>query len=144
MAEAIEEARKAYQQGEVPVGAILIRKGHVIGRGHNLVEQLGDPTAHAEILAIRESSKRTGYKILFDSTLFVTVEPCSMCAGAILLSRIEKLVFGVEDRKSGACGSLFNILQDKRLNHQVEVEGGVLKKECKELMQSFFKNLRGR
>ncbi len=139
---ALVEARKAYCLGEVPVGAVILKEGTVVGRGHNLKETLGDPTAHAEMMAIREAARNvTGWRVL-ESTMYVTLEPCPMCAGAIVMARIPRLVIGTKDPKTGACGSLWNIVSDPRLNHQVEIKFGVMERECRELLESFFRGLR--
>ena len=142
MKEAIEEAKKAAAMGEVPVGAVIVKSGEIIGRGHNLTETLKDPTAHAEIIAIRQAAANLGGWRLTDCCIFVTAEPCSMCAGAIVWARIQKLYIGTMDPKSGACGSVFNIPQEKKLNHFVEIETGLMQKECSFLMKNFFKQLR--
>ena len=139
---ALQEARSALKKKEVPVGAVVIYQGKIIGRGHNQTESLNDPTAHAEILAIGAAANYLNSWRLSEADLYVTVEPCSMCAGALVLSRIRKLVFGAYDPKSGACGSLYNLVQDKRFNHQVELVSEVLKDECSELLQAFFKEMR--
>ncbi len=135
-------AKKAFDTDEVPVGAVVIKDGEIIGRGYNQVESLGNPTAHAEIIAIREATHRIDSRRLTDCTIYVTKEPCPMCAGAIFLSRLDRLVYGAPDDKSGYAGSLHNVLQDERLNHQVEVETGVLKKESGDLLKQFFSKLR--
>ena len=142
MEQALAEARKALASGEVPIGAVLVRDGQIIGRGCNQVETAKDPTAHAEILAIREASSKVGGWRIPDATLYVTMEPCSMCAGAIVLARIQKLVIGVMDPKAGACGSLSNIPQDPRLNHYAEIESGVLQEACSQIIKEFFQSLR--
>ena len=139
---ALEEARRAGEEGEVPIGAVLVSGGEVIGRGRNRPVFLSDPTAHAEIQALREGAGRTGNYRLPDSTLFVTLEPCIMCAGAILQARVGRLVFGTEDPKGGAVSSLYSLLEDSRLNHRVEVTAGVLQDECRELLQRFFQERR--
>lgn len=144
MEQALSEARKALASGEVPIGAVLVREGRIIGRGYNQVETSKDPTAHAEILAIREAAGQAGGWRIPDSTLYVTMEPCSMCAGAIVLARIGKLVIGAMDPKAGACGSLSNIPQDQRLNHFVEIETGILQEECSKIIKKFFQSLRAR
>lgn len=145
MKEALKEARKAAEKGEVPIGAVIVKDGKIIGRGHNLRESTNDPTAHAEIIAIRKASKKLNNWRLSGCTLYVTVEPCIMCAGAIVLARIDKLVYGTDDPKAGAVKSLYKAVSDKRLNHRVkEVKSGVLKEECQELLRIFFSNLRGR
>ena len=142
MSEAIAEARKAESFGEVPVGAIVEKDGKIISRGHNLTETLKDPTAHAEIIAIRNAAKELGGWRLLDCNLYVTCEPCAMCAGAIVLARINKLYIGTLDAKTGACGSVFNIIQEKNLNHYVEIETGIMQKECESMMKEFFKKRR--
>ena len=142
MEEAFQEARKAAAEGEVPVGAVIVREGEIIARAHNKTGQDKDPTAHAEMLAIREAAKHLGGWRLTGCSMFVTTEPCSMCAGAIVWSRIEKLYIGTMDPKAGACGSLMNIPQDSRLNHYVEIETGLMREECAGLMKDFFRKLR--
>jgi len=122
---ALQEARKAYALGEVPVGAVIIKKGKVLGRGHNLKETLGDPTAHAEIMAIRKAAISEGGWRILDATMYVTLEPCPMCAGAIVMARIPELVIGTRDPRTGACGSLWDITNDERLNHEVKVTFGI-------------------
>jgi tRNA(adenine34) deaminase len=142
MQEALKEAEKALSIGEVPVGAIIEKDGNIIARGHNMTETGKDPTAHAEILAIREAARNLGGWRLSGCRMFVTAEPCSMCAGALVLSRIEKIFIGTPDPKTGACGSLMNIPQDERLNHYVEIETGILQQQCEKLLKSFFQKLR--
>ncbi len=139
---ALEEARSAEAAGDVPVGAVIVHDGVVIGRGQNRVERLRDPTAHAEILAIREACAALGYERLAGAALYVTLEPCSMCAGAIVLARLDRLVFGASDPKTGACGSLRDIVRDSRLNHRVEVTRGVLENTCSNLLKDFFREKR--
>jgi len=139
---ALEEGKKALAEEEVPVGAVLVKGNKIISTGHNSKEASNDPTAHAEILAIKEASQKLRSWRLTDTTLYVTKEPCPMCAGAIVQARIERLVYGVKDDKAGAAGTSFNLLQDKRLNHQVEIASGVRQKECQELLQKFFSKLR--
>ncbi len=139
---ALQEASLALKKKEVPVGAVVVYQDKVIGRGHNQTESLNDPTAHAEILAIGAAANYLNSWRLSDAELYVTLEPCAMCAGAIVLSRIKRLVFGAFDPKAGACGSLYNIVQDARLNHQVEVATEILKEECSALLQTFFQELR--
>lgn len=140
---ALREAQKAYDDGEVPVGAVVVdTEGRIIGRGHNQVETLQDATAHAEILAIGAASNAVGSWRLEGATLYSTLEPCTMCAGALVLSRVDRLVFGAYDPKAGACGSLQNILQDNRLNHQVPISTRVLEQECSGILVSFFRALR--
>lgn len=139
---ALQEAGLALKKKEVPVGAVVVYQDKVIGRGHNQTETLNDPTAHAEILAIGAAANYLNSWRLPDSVLYVTLEPCAMCAGAIVLARMGKLVFGAYDPKTGACGSLYNLVRDKRLNHQVEVVSEVLKEDCSALLQTFFRELR--
>lgn len=139
---ALAEAEKGFLRGEVPVGAVLVRGNEVIAKAHNRREGEKDPTAHAEILVIREASERTGDWRLLDTTLYITAEPCPMCAGAILLARIPRVVFGCYDKKFGGGGSLYNLLQDERFNHRVEVVAGILGDKCSNLLQEFFRKLR--
>nr|WP_207654285.1 tRNA adenosine(34) deaminase TadA [Caloramator fervidus] len=141
---ALKEAEKSLLVDEVPVGAIIVKDGKIIARAHNLRETLKDATAHAEILAINEACRVLGGWRLIDCIMYVTLEPCPMCAGAIVNSRIKTLVFGASDPKSGACGSIYNIVNDERLNHRVEVIGGVLRQECGDILKNFFKNKRKR
>lgn len=141
---AIDEARLASARGEVPIAAILVGNDKILAQAHNFRELWQDPTAHAEMIAIREAATKLGTWRLTDTTLYVTLEPCTMCAGAIVLARIPRLVFAAPDPKAGACGSLFNITQDERLNHRVEVASRVLEPESQELLQSFFRSLRER
>lgn len=142
MQAALEEAKKAADLGEVPIGAVIVKDGKIISRGHNLVETSKDPTAHAEMLAIRAAAKKLGGWRLLGCQMFVTAEPCSMCAGAIVWSRIEKLYIGTMDPKSGACGSIFNIPQESKLNHYTDIEIGLMQEECSCIMKDFFKQLR--
>ena len=139
---ALEQARKAVAKGEVPIGAVLVRDDQVLAQAHNFRETWQDPTAHAEMVAIREAATQVGSWRLTDTTLYVTLEPCAMCIGAIILARIPRLVFGGLDPNAGACGSVLNVPAERRLNHRVEVVGGVLEQECQKLLQAFFKNLR--
>jgi tRNA(adenine34) deaminase len=141
---ALEEAEKAYSLGEVPIGAVIVRRGEVIARAHNLRETQRKATAHAELLAIESACEAAGGWRLTESTLYVTIEPCPMCAGAILQSRIDRVVFGAFDSKAGACGSLLNFLQDERFNHQCIITSGVMEKECAAVMKRFFTDLRSR
>ncbi|MEL6443270.1 MAG: tRNA adenosine(34) deaminase TadA [Bacteroidota bacterium] len=136
---ALREAEFAAEVGEVPVGALVVRAGQIVGRGHNHVERLGDPTAHAEMIAITAACETLGTKFLTDCTLYVTLEPCPMCAGAIVWSRLKRVVFGAMDEKAGAGGSLFNILQDERLNHRTEVIAGVEAEASADLLRRFFR-----
>jgi len=142
MQQALSEAERAMEEGEVPVGAVLVHDNEVIGRGRNQVEALQDPTAHAEMIAITSSVDALKSRRLIDTTLYVTLEPCPMCAGAIVLARIKRLVFGAWDPKAGACGTLMNILAEPRLNHQPEVVGGVLADRCGGILSHFFQQLR--
>lgn len=139
---AMEEARKAEALGEVPIGAIIVRDGEIIGRGYNRREIDRDPLAHAELLAIKEASDTLGGWRLLNSTLYVTLEPCPMCAGAIVQSRIIRVVYGTQDPKAGCAGTLMNLLQDPRFNHQVEITQGICERECAALLTSFFRHLR--
>jgi tRNA(adenine34) deaminase len=142
MREALDEARHAASLGEVPVGAVVVRSGEVIGRGHNRREVDADPLAHAEILAIRQAATVVGDWRLTGCSVYVTLEPCAMCAGALVNSRVERLVFGTRDPKAGYCGSLGNLVTDARLNHRLEVTEGVLADECSEELRQFFGELR--
>jgi len=139
---ALNQARKAAATGEVPVGCVIVRDGVVVGRGYNRRESKQDPLGHAEIYAIRQAARKTGSWRLNGCGMFVTLEPCAMCAGAVVLARIERLVFAVPDPKAGFCGSLGNLVQDTRLNHRIRLETGVLAGEARDLMKSFFKDLR--
>ncbi|HUX70749.1 MAG TPA: tRNA adenosine(34) deaminase TadA [Cellulomonadaceae bacterium] len=139
MRSALAEARRALETGDVPVGAVVLGPdGTVVGRGHNAREAEADPTAHAEVLALREAARRLGRWRLDDCTLVVTLEPCVMCAGATVLARVPRLVLGAWDPKAGACGSQWDVVRDRRLNHRVEVVGGVLENECGDLIREFF------
>lgn len=138
MAAALKEAEEAYKKNEVPVGAIVVKNGSIIARAHNQVEMLQDPTAHAEVIAIGAAANYLGSWRLKGCTLYVTLEPCPMCAGAIVLSRLERLVFGSFDPKMGACSTIYNIVQDERLNHHVEVISGVLEEDSRILLREFF------
>jgi len=143
MALAVEEATRATAHGDVPVGAIVVIDGEVVASRHNERELTGDPTAHAELLAVRDAASATGSWRLTGATVFVTLEPCPMCAGALYQSRIDRLVFGAADQKAGACGSLYNLGSDPRLNHEFEVVHGVLADECATLLTNFFATRRG-
>lgn len=142
MREALAEARLALEKGEVPVGAVVVVGGRIIGRGHNRREELQDPTAHAELLALREATSALGGWRLTGATLYSTLEPCAMCAGALVLARVDRLVYGAEDPKAGAAGTLWDIVRDRRLNHRLEVVRGVLAEEAGELLSRFFGSLR--
>lgn len=141
MREAIKEAQIAGEKGEVPVGAVIVKDGMIIARAHNMVEELADSTAHAEMLAIREAEKKLG-KWLYGCSIYVTLEPCSMCAGALVLSRIDKLYIGADDPKTGACGSLRNIVKDERLNHRIKVIRGIESELCSRILKDFFRKRR--
>jgi tRNA(adenine34) deaminase len=138
MRQAIREAEFAMEAGDVPVGAVIVHQGRVIGRGHNQRELLQDPTAHAEIIALTAAASAMNSWRLEDCTLYVTLEPCIMCAGAIVQARVQRLVFGATDPKAGAVRSLYQIVEDPRLNHRVRVSGGVLAEECAGLLRAFF------
>ncbi len=138
----MEEAGLAFSEGEVPVGAVLAVKGKIITKAHNQRERLNDPSAHAEVIALREGAGIIGTWRLSDATLYVTKEPCIMCAGTMVNARLGRLVYGCDDAKAGAVKSLYQILSDKRLNHQVEVTSGVLDEECAEILKMFFKDRR--
>ena len=139
---ALAEARVAGTAREVPIGAVVVQDGIVLGSGSNATEMLQDPTAHAEMVAIQQAAARAGSRRLTGATLYVTLEPCAMCAGAIVLARLSRLVFGAFDPKTGACGSLRNLVQDPRLNHSCEVATGVMGQECGDLLRGFFSDLR--
>jgi len=142
MEQAIREAEVAYEKGEVPIGAVIVHQNMIIGKGHNLTETLQDPTAHAEMIAITAASEYLESRRLLDTTLYVTIEPCAMCAGAIVLARIPALVYGASDPKAGACDSLYQIVQDSRLNHQVKVVKGILENKSSLILSDFFRKLR--
>jgi len=143
MEEAILEAKRAAAKGEVPVGAVLVSgEGTVVAKAHNQTIALSDPTAHAEVLALRSAGATLGNYRLVNTILYVTVEPCVMCMGTLLHARIAKLVFGAKDPKWGAAGSLYDLSSDPRLNHKMDVQGGILEKACRELIQAFFKEKR--
>ena len=143
MNKAIEEAQKAADRGEVPVGALLVdAENRILAKAHNQSITLSDPTAHAEVLALRNGAELLNNYRLTGTTLYVTIEPCVMCAGALVNARVKRLIYGASDPKGGACGSLMNIVQDKRLNHRVEVVQGVLEDECRAIIQTFFRNRR--
>ena len=139
---AFREAEKAYEQDEVPIGAVVIQNEIIIGRGFNQCESLNDPTAHAEIIAITSAANTLKNWRLENCSLFVTKEPCPMCAGALINSRISKIIFGMYDEKEGCCGSLYQLCRDPRLSHQLSVKGGVLESQCTLIIQEFFKNKR--
>jgi len=139
---AIDQAEIARESGDVPVGAVIVHKGRLIAKAYNQREQLQDPTAHAEIIALTQAAEAVGNWHLHDCTIYVTLEPCTMCAGALVLARMDRLVYGCQDPKAGACGSLYNIVQDERLNHRLEVTSGVMEDECRQQLQEFFGNRR--
>ncbi len=139
---AFKEAEQAYKRKEVPIGAVIVHENRIIGRGYNQTETLRDPTAHAEIIAITAAASQLDNHRLENCTMYVTLEPCAMCAGAIVLARIPTLVFGTPDPKAGACGTLFNIVQDERLNHRVELVKGVLEAQCGGILKDFFSRIR--
>ncbi|MFY9218114.1 MAG: tRNA adenosine(34) deaminase TadA [Tepidanaerobacteraceae bacterium] len=141
---ALQEAKRAAEIDEVPIGAVVVKDDEVISKAHNLRETLQDATAHAELLAIKEACEVLGTWRLIGCTLYVTLEPCPMCAGAIILSRVDKLVFGAKDPKGGACGSVVNLTADDRFNHRPEVVEGVMAKECGEILKAFFQGKRKR
>ncbi|MEZ4601341.1 MAG: tRNA adenosine(34) deaminase TadA [Syntrophotaleaceae bacterium] len=142
MAAAMEEARSAAALGEVPIGAVMVHGGRIIGRGHNLRESSNDPTTHAEMIAIREAAATLSSWRLLDCTIYVTLEPCVMCMGAIILARIPRLVYACRDPRAGAAGSIYDFSRDERFNHRVEVVEGVLSEECSEMLSGFFRELR--
>jgi tRNA(adenine34) deaminase len=143
MSVALEEARVALSHGDVPIGAVVVVGGEIIARRHNERERARDPTAHAEVLALRDAASRLGGWRLGTATLVVTLEPCPMCAGAVVAARLERLVFGAPDLKGGACGSLYNLCADPRLNHEVPVTAGLMAGACRELLVNFFSERRG-
>ena len=144
MAEAFRESEKAFHKGEIPVGAVVVVDNQIIGRGHNQREALNDPTAHAEILAITAAANNIEDWRLLEATLYVTLEPCPMCAGAILNARIPKVVFGADDMDHGACGGAVQLCSGKFLNHKVEVMGGILEEKCRGILESFFRERRNK
>jgi tRNA(adenine34) deaminase len=139
---ALEEAQDGYRRGEVPVGAVLVREGNILARAHNAPIGMNDPSAHAEMLVLRKAAEIMGNYRLAGTELYVTIEPCIMCAGAIVHARVERVIFGARDPKFGAVASLYNILDDKRLNHQVKVTEGIMGDECGEIISRFFKEKR--
>lgn len=142
MKEALKEAQKAYKKLEVPVGAVIVKDGKIIARAHNQKETKKDTTKHAEMLAIQKASKKLESWRLIDCEMYVTLEPCSMCAGAIINSRIKKIYIGTLDKKTGAAGSVFNLFEDYVFNHKVEIEKGILQKDCEQILKDFFRELR--
>ncbi len=139
---AIQQAQIAEENGDVPIGAVIVYKNQIIGKAYNQREQLNDPTAHAEIIALTQAAAYIESWRLHDCTIYVTLEPCPMCAGALVLARMDRLVYGCDDPKTGACKSLYNIVQDERLNHRLEVTSGVLAVDCSNLLQEFFQRRR--
>lgn len=142
MKEAIKEARKAYGKLEVPIGAVIVKNGKIIARGHNQKEEKADTTMHAEIIAIKKASKKIGAWRLNGCEMYVTLEPCPMCAGAIINARLDKIYIGTMDEKNGACGSITNVLEEYKQNYSVQKEEGIYQKECEEIIKKFFKELR--
>ena len=142
MSEALKEARIAFEKDEVPVGAVIVHEGRIIARAHNQIKLLKDPTAHAEMIAITQAASYLGSERLINTTMYATIEPCSMCAGALVLGRVKKLVYGARDPKTGACGSVLKITDNKKLNHRIRTEKGVLEKECAWLLKEFFRKKR--
>ena len=142
MKEALKESQKAYEKLEVPVGAVIVKDGKIIARAHNQKETKKDTTKHAEMLAIQKASKKLESWRLIDCEMYVTLEPCSMCAGAIINSRIKKIYIGTLDKKTGAAGSVFNLFEDYVFNHKVEIEKGILQKDCEQILKDFFRELR--
>ena len=142
MLEALKEAAAAADEGEVPVGAVIVKDGQIIARAHNLTETARRSSAHAEMLALEAAEEALGAKWLSGASMYVTLEPCSMCAGAMVLARITRLVIGTDDPKTGACGSLYNIAADERLNHRIDITRGILKEECASLLKDFFRSRR--
>ncbi len=139
---ALEEAESGYRRGEVPVGAVLVREGNILAQAHNSPISTNDPSAHAEMLVLRKAGEILGNYRMAGTELYVTIEPCIMCAGAIVHARVERVIFGARDPKCGAVVSLYNVLDDKRLNHQVKITEGILKEECGEIISRFFKEKR--
>jgi tRNA(adenine34) deaminase len=144
MKEALKEAQKAYEENEVPIGAVAVFKNQIIGRGHNQTERLQDPTAHAEMLAITAAANSLSSWRLRDVEVYCTVEPCVMCAGALILARVKRIIYAARDEKFGGCGSVFDVVNEKQLNHQIKVTEGVLKEKSVSLLKSFFKKKRGK
>ncbi len=142
MREALKQAQMAAERDEVPVGAVIVHDGRIIAKAHNQVEMLKDPTAHAEMIAITQAASALSCKWLYDCIMFVTIEPCSMCAGALVLARLKRVYYGAADPKTGACGSVLDVIREKRLNHQIEVYGGLLGEDCAGLISRFFKEKR--
>ena len=144
MKEAIKEAKKAYGKLEVPIGAVIVKDGKIIARGHNQKEEKADTTMHAEIISIKKASKKIGAWRLNGCEMYITLEPCPMCAGAIINARLDKIYIGTMDEKNGACGSVTNVLEEYKQNYKVQKEEGIHQKECEEIIKNFFKELRQR
>jgi tRNA(adenine34) deaminase len=142
MRDALRQARRGYREGEVPVGAVVLSKGEIIARAHNRPIHLNDPSAHAELLALRRAGRRLGNYRLPECTLYVTIEPCAMCVGAIVQARIQRLVVGAMDAKAGACGSVLSVLNSEKLNHKVLFESGILQADCAAILRQFFRERR--
>ena len=142
MREALKQAQLAFEEDEVPVGCVVVLDGKIIARGRNQIERLKDPTAHAEMIALTSAVNYAGTKWLKGATFYVTIEPCSMCAGASVLSRISNLVYGAKDPKTGACGSIVNIAHNKKLNHRIKIKEGILEDECSLILKKFFSRIR--
>ena len=142
MREAYKLAQTAAQNGDVPVGAVVIRDGQIIGRGQNMRQRTGDPSAHAEIIAMREAAETVGSWNLSGCSLYVTLEPCPMCAGAVIVSRMDNVYFGAYDRELGCCGTLYNLPEDERMNHRANVYGGIMEDACSQILTDFFKSKR--
>lgn len=142
MREALKQAKRAGESGEVPVGAVIVHKNQIIARAYNQVELLHDPTAHAEMIAITQAADHLKNERLLDTWIYTTIEPCAMCAGAMVLARISRLIYGATDLKAGACGSVINVVRTGKLNHQLEMTRGVLEEDCRLMIQSFFQERR--
>ncbi len=144
MAQALKLAKKAAEQGEVPVGALVVREGKVLARAYNQREAKHDPTAHAELIALQRAAKKLGGWRLSGCTLYVTLEPCPMCAGALINARVDRVVFGAYDEKAGCCGTVLQIAQEERFNHRCDITGGVLLEQCQAVLRAFFATKRGK
>lgn len=144
MKEAIKQAKKAYDKEEIPVGAVIVKDGKIIARGYNKKEEKKDTTQHAEIIAIQKASRKIGAWRLQDCEMYVTLEPCAMCTGALIQARLKRVYIGTMDSKTGACGSVLNLLEDYKFNHKVEVETNIMQKECEKILKDFFKYLRSK
>lgn len=142
ISEALKEAKKAFEKNEVPVGVVIVHKARIIAKAHNQIKLLKDPTAHAEMIAITQAASYLKNERLLDTSMYVTIEPCAMCCGALVLGRVERLVYGASDPKSGACGSVLNIADNEKLNHRIKVEKGILEEESSSLLKEFFKKKR--